>query len=308
MEEQNNPNLGNQEPETKEAKPINQKMPMHKMAIIICAIVIVVETIMLLGGINGNKEHSHIWCEWQDVKTSTCTEEGNRVRVCNACGEQQTIGLTPIGHDWGTWNETTKVTCLSNGSEERICATCQTKEKRTIYAKGYHNYGDWNRVQQATCISESIEERTCVCGKKETRVISGFTKHNYIDGVCSECNKELNRIEITNKQSTIFLPDMPLQVGSLATTVELSSLSYTIDNKYIYLSLSGEKTYFYFSGPHYIDILFKIYDSDGILIYSTSLYVSDMSVGDKFKDKVVELPISKLDYGENYTLSIVYGS
>ena len=292
--------------------------------------------------------HEHTWSEWLTAKEATCTENGIMTRVCDDCGEIQNINIYSTGHSYDEWNVVIPNGCSTNGSEERICSICNYKETKVIYAHGQHTYDDWNVIIPSSCLANGSEERICsicnyketkvinatghtyddwnvvipsscltngseericsICNYKETQVIYARGQHTYVNGVCSTCKEENRRIEMTNIGSILFLPDAPLTVRSSVTTVEISSLECSADNSYIHLTVSGEKTYFYYSGTHYIDILFKVYDSEGYMIYSTSLHISDMAVGDKFKDKTVEIPISKLSCGETYTLKIVYGS
>ena len=248
--------------------------------------------------------HEHKWCEWQIAKQTTCSQNGINTRVCDDCGESQSITIYATGHNFSEWNITKEATCMEDGSRERSCF-CGEKETEIIYARGYHSYGNWNEIQSATCITESIKERVCSCGEKETETVSGFAKHTYEAGVCSVCKKEANCIKLTNLQSTITLPDVPLRVSNRATAAELASLEWTMDSSYVYITFSGEKTWSYFSGSSYIEFVFKIYDSEGYLIDDFSKKVWELSVGDKFKDVTVKIPISSLAANEDYEAKII---
>lgn len=55
------------------------------------------------------------------------------------------------------------------------------KEKHT------HNYGNWKTVKDGQCTDVGLEERECKCGEKETRTIPAG--HNFVDGVCQNCDE-----------------------------------------------------------------------------------------------------------------------
>ncbi len=55
------------------------------------------------------------------------------------------------------------------------------KEKHT------HNYGNWKTVKDGQCTDVGLEERECNCGEKETRTIPAG--HNFVDGVCQNCDE-----------------------------------------------------------------------------------------------------------------------
>ena len=52
-----------------------------------------------------------------------------------------------------------------------------------------HQYGDWIINPAATCTTEGKEKHTCaVCGRTEKQIIPA-TGHNFVDGICKNCNK-----------------------------------------------------------------------------------------------------------------------
>ena len=149
--------------------------------------------------------HTHEFGEWTVAREATCTEEGEKERVC-ACGEKETETIPPTGHDYGDWTTVKAATCTEDGLEERACALCGNKESRTISAVG-HNYGDWVVTKKPTDTKDGEETRTCtVCGDKITRPIDKAphnyeairtvaptcTEQGYTVYVCSDCGKTKN--------------------------------------------------------------------------------------------------------------------
>ena len=55
----------------------------------------------------------------------------------------------------------------------------------------YHTWLDW-RTEDDACIVGGDKERTCFhCGKKEIEKIKARGYHNYVDGKCDKCEKEV---------------------------------------------------------------------------------------------------------------------
>lgn len=248
--------------------------------------------------------HDHEWCDWQIAKEATCAQNGINTRVCDDCGEIQSITIYAKGHSWSEWDTILEATCTDDGSKERSCY-CGEKETQTIHSRGYHSFSDWNEIQIATCLTESIKEKVCDCGETKTEVTPGYAKHNYVSGICSVCKKEANSIVLANIQSRVTLPDVPLELSNSAARAKLTSLIWTMDSSNIYITFSGEKTWSYFGGSHYLDFVFKIYDSEGYLIDNFQNTVSDLSVGDKFKGVNITIPLSLFESNEDYTVKII---
>ncbi len=81
-------------------------------------------------------KHVHAFSEWSVTTEATCTEEGERQRVCE-CGEVETEKIAAKGHTFGDWQTKTSATCTQAGTEERECSVCHTKEERDVAALGH---------------------------------------------------------------------------------------------------------------------------------------------------------------------------
>ena len=248
-------------------------------------------------------KHTHSFGEWVTTKNVTCTENGNTERYCE-CGEKQTQTFYATGHKYGEWVVTKEPTCAEIGNKERYCE-CGEKQTQSISATG-HKYGEWIVAKEAACIVDGLKEKVCVaCQCKETETISAKGEHNYVDGICSGCNKEVERIVLTNKNSTIILRDIPLYVGCSAIGVDITSLEWTEESSYVYISISGEVTYTYFSGSTDVNFRLKIYDYEGYVVYERGCMLSNyLAKGDKFKDETFSIDVSSLEENKEYTLKI----
>ena len=112
--------------------------------------------------------------DWHDTETlPTCTEAGEKGKVCSRCGMKETEKIPALGHSW-----------TDNGDGTHICVRGDATEA--------HAYGEWTMVTAATCTTPGVEKRTCTeCGHEETREIP-TTGHNWVDNgngthTCTNC-------------------------------------------------------------------------------------------------------------------------
>ena len=88
--------------------------------------------------------------------------------------------------------------------------------------------------------------------------------------------------------------------GSINSVLKITDVSYVFekDVSWLKITFSGEKI----DGRSstYDTITYKLYDSDGYLVDSSNVYLSSLSVGDKFKDD--SITIYDVVPGENYTI------
>ena len=69
---------------------------MKKMFIIICMMMMAVIASIFVGC---GKKHSHVYGEWIVTTMVTCTENGERTRICE-CGHEQTEKIDRLGHNF----------------------------------------------------------------------------------------------------------------------------------------------------------------------------------------------------------------
>lgn len=93
--------------------------------------------------------------------------------------------------------------------------------------------------------------------------------------------------------------------GNTESVIQINDVSYDFDKEYspkLKITISGEKTYGE-QGLSYDIFSYKLYDSDGYMIDSGSIYLSALSAGDKFKDD--SLVIYDITPGTSYTLKLM---
>ena len=117
---------------------------------------------------NGDTMKQEFNHDWHDTETlPTCTEAGEKGKVCSRCGMKETEKIPALGHDWGAWTVTTPATCTKEGVETRICNRDPSHvETRTIPTTG-HNWVD-NGNGTHTCTNCGATE---AFGTLELRVV-----------------------------------------------------------------------------------------------------------------------------------------
>ena len=100
------------------------------------------------------------------------------------------------GHTFGDWQDTKTPTCQEQGQRERICSICGFKEIESIEALG-HIEGETvvENIVAPTCVLEGSHDEVVYCERcneelQRTSVIDKALGHNFVDGVCSRCGEE----------------------------------------------------------------------------------------------------------------------
>ena len=110
--------------------------------------------------------------EWNVVKESTCSENGQEERTCTVCGAVLETRITEkLEHTYGDWQVITPATCTEAGVERTVCTACGETAVRGINPLG-HEYGEWNIIKEATVTEEGERQTVCsVCGYVTTESI-----------------------------------------------------------------------------------------------------------------------------------------
>ena len=149
-------------------------------------------------------EDAHDWGEWVVTTPATCTEDGEKTRTCNACGETEK-DVVLAAHTWGEWETITAPTCTSDGTQKRVCEVCGKEETDSILALG-HDFAEEYTVDVApSCETTGSESRHCTrCdATTDSREIAALghdyegAEWHYNDAnhwqYCTRCGKESER-------------------------------------------------------------------------------------------------------------------
>ncbi len=129
----------------------------------------------------------HEQTTWEVTKDATCTEKGNKNKVCNACSViLATESINELGHDI-TKQNAKAATCTEKGHEAyENCSRCSYSTYKETAALGHaltkHN------AKAATCTAKGYEAyETCSRCSYSTYKETAVLGHKYTDGVCSVC-------------------------------------------------------------------------------------------------------------------------
>ena len=185
--------------------------------------------------------------DWHDTETlPTCTEDGEKGKVCSRCGMKETEKIPALGHDWGAWTVTTPATCTKEGVETRICNRDSSHvETRTIPATG-HNWVD-NGNGTHTCTNCGATEAV---GALELRVVDaeGMNKSFTVsqNGTLRTYTGAYDTATLTGDLNTLrYLQDHGAQTIQFVTNRQTSSfdindlLAQGSGNEVFYLTHRG---------------------------------------------------------------------
>lgn len=196
---------------------------------------------------NGDTMKQEFNHHWSDTETlPTCTEDGEKGRVCSRCGMKETEKIPALGHDWGAWTVTTPATCTKEGVETRICNRDSSHvETRTIPATG-HNWVD-NGNGTHTCTNCGATE---AFGALELRVVDaeGMNKSFTVsqNGTLRTYTGAYDTATLTGDLNTLrYLQDHGAQTIQFVTNGQTSSfdindlLAQGSGNEVFYLTHRG---------------------------------------------------------------------
>ncbi len=136
--------------------------------------------------------HAHSFGEWQETRTPTCTDKGQKTRVCG-CGEKETEDIPAKGHTEVT-DAAVAPTCTATGlTEGKHCSVCNTVTvaQTVVAAKGHTEVTD--AAVAPTCTDAGLTEgKHCsVCNTvtvaQSTVPAKGHTYNDVYDADCNVC-------------------------------------------------------------------------------------------------------------------------
>ena len=138
------------------------------------------------------KEHK--FGDWTISKAASCTEDGEKVRICSVCNETETETIPATGHT-EVIDEAVAATCTETGLTEGIhCSVCDAiiKAQEVIPATGHKEVVD--KAVAATCTKTGLTEgKHCsVCNAviKAQEVVPAHGHTEVIDkAVAATCTK-----------------------------------------------------------------------------------------------------------------------
>ena len=109
----------------------------------------------------------HVTGGWIVEKTSTCTSEGSRHKVCSLCGDKVEVQPIPtVPHSPGQWIVDQTATCKVEGRQHQMCTQCDSKIITVNIAKAAHNEETVSGYPATATTTGLTDGKRCkVCGE-----------------------------------------------------------------------------------------------------------------------------------------------
>lgn len=109
----------------------------------------------------------HVTGGWVVEKTSTCTTEGSRHKVCSLCGDKVEVQPIPtVPHSPGQWKVDQIATCKVEGRQHQMCTQCDSKIITVNIAKAAHKETTVRgHAATATATGLTDGKKCTVCGE-----------------------------------------------------------------------------------------------------------------------------------------------
>ncbi len=147
---------------------------MKKKTLLFLLTLLVFSTALLC--VSCKKHTQHTYGEWTTVKQATCTEKGERERVCTECKDKQTEEIEKLEHDIADFEITKQPDCLTNGEKSGVCQLCKQSVRVPIEALGHDSSTEWK-------FGDNTHWHQCSrCNEKTDE-----SYHSVKDGVCQVC-------------------------------------------------------------------------------------------------------------------------
>ena len=214
----------------------------------------------------------HDWVETNRVD-ATCEKTGVIEYTCSICQETKLEEIPALGHDWEVVR-TVAPTCTEDGYTEVKCKRCGATDVIDIIPAEGHKFtidpskDDAEHYIAPTCTEDGLIYRQCsVCGAWDTvGEIIPATGHNYVDGVCTNCGKQLDSKVFTLKTENTDFTD----VSDVLMVIE--------PEKGVFYSMSATEDGSLLVGDavNVVDKTITIYPEDGThTIFAPAMNISD---------------------------------
>ncbi|MBR5422745.1 MAG: hypothetical protein IK108_01930, partial [Clostridia bacterium] len=149
----------------------------------------------------------HNFGEWTETAHPTCTEAGEKQRICSRCPETETETVPALGHDYTAWATVTPATCTEAGSEARGCTRCDLAETRTVPALG-HSWGAWVVIAEPTIEADGLRRRECErCDAYEEEALA----------YSGETNRQIQFVVSGDMHYVVHMRDVDYEIYSRTT-------------------------------------------------------------------------------------------
>lgn len=109
----------------------------------------------------------HVTGGWIVEKTSTCTTEGSRHKLCSICGNKVDVQAIPtVSHSPGSWKVDQIATCKQEGRQYQNCTQCDAKILTANIVKAAHKETTVRGYAATATATGLTDGKKCtVCGE-----------------------------------------------------------------------------------------------------------------------------------------------
>ncbi len=123
--------------------------------------------------------------EWEGV-TESCLKKINSTLTCKNCGATKEIVIEPVGHHNFRSVTVKKATCTEDGERIKVCTVCGVKsdeEPEKIPNLGGHRKSGWRIMSTVSCKTEGRQIKVCTrCGELLDEEITPKKEHVRTEG------------------------------------------------------------------------------------------------------------------------------
>ena len=190
--------------------------------------------------------------QWRyETTPATCTQTGEKARVCTVCGEREVVQTLPkTSHSWRY--DTIAATCSKEGKYVRTCKVCGTEEVMRTLPKSSHR---WTyETVKASCTQEGQSIRTCsVCGEKEVLNTTSKLGHQYTSAItqAATAEREGQRTYTCSRCGDSYTEAIPKLTGTQESPIQKDPNAKATasdnlgDNAYNFYRANPMKSYLY---------------------------------------------------------------
>jgi hypothetical protein len=136
---------------------------------------------------------NHLFEEFVSDGNATCEEDGTKTAICSRenCNQPKTVldEGSALGHDFINYVSDDNYTCEEDGMETGTCSRtgCEKTDTRTEEGSARHRYQESETLP--TCTEKGYTTYTCACGDSYVGRETDALGHNYVNRVCTRCQK-----------------------------------------------------------------------------------------------------------------------
>lgn len=262
------------------------------------------------------------------TKKATCTSEGEKTFTCSVCNDSYTETIAKAKHNYAS-KTTKEATCTAKGEKTYTCKNCNHSYTEEIKIKD-HDYSS-KTTKAATCTAKGEKVLTCKnCSHTRTESVAA-KGHKWVDatctkdGYCSVCKAAGDAAQghdfgygncFNCGMSPLTLPEAPITItdyyssGKVDTIVEITGIELVFDEYYSFRNESLWKITFIGTAVYNSDgnavsssmsFAYKLYDDEGFVVKSSTVYSDAICVGEKFKETISLY----LEPGKTYRLELL---